>query len=226
MDLGARRKGTEYPKQVSTRDPDNFWVWKMIQQATHRPYISESGLLFARRHQGYIADPVPTKLEMLGSKRWGCRWRLREIRQHLKIEMGGGHRGKEEQSMKNRTRNIAESRKAREAQVESSAKEDIGPHTEGLVQSQTGPALTHFGGSDTIWWCQKSSEKNWRLSTYKLGPSWVPPCLPLSRMTKNMKSRSNRGGATPSEGWLNLADDPNPPLKHLLQKHHQHNTRG
>lgn len=64
--------------------------------------------------------------------------------------MGGGHRGKEEQSMKNRTRNIAESRKAREAQVESSAKEDIGPHTEGLVQSQTGPALTHFGGSDTI----------------------------------------------------------------------------
>ena len=47
----------------------------------------------------------------------------------MKIEMGGGYREKEELSMKNRTRNAAESRKARVAPVESSTEEDSGPHS-------------------------------------------------------------------------------------------------
>lgn len=76
-------------------------------------------MLFVRRHRGCKAALALTKPEMPGSKRRGCRRSLREIRQHLKREMGGGYREKEELSMrnrtrnaKNRTRNAAESRKA------------------------------------------------------------------------------------------------------------------
>ena len=76
---------------------------------------------------------------MPGSKRWGCS--LREIRQHLKIDMRGRYREKEVLSMKNRTRNTVESGRTRVAPVESSTEEDSGTHS----SSRT--------GSKPVWAC-------------------------------------------------------------------------